>query len=237
MEKIKIEVFPKGYDVPWWSRIAKLVELFGEFADNGDVILNCSLRKQKFLKPSINADFEDDSKSNVERHFVKVFGYSTFINPETYEGKYVRKSEQNGLHDGVIFTEPQKRKPGYVYQRLIETTKDWKQYRERAFIFGCKIKFTEHRTQKDYFETTETVMELRDPNDWFTKKEIGLINKFCRSIGLEYGELDILIENELLYVLDANNRPGGFYLANLESSKPFFKQLSDELLKMIKRKL
>jgi hypothetical protein len=54
---------------------------------------------------------------------------------------------------------------------------------------------------------------------------------------LEYGELDILIENELLYVLDANNRPGGFYLANLESSKPFFKQLSDELLKMIKRKL
>jgi len=51
--------------------------------------------------------------------------------------------------------------------------------------------------------------KLRETDDVLSKDEQAKILQFCRAIGLDYGELDVLRDNGdgRIYVVDANNTP------------------------------
>ena len=75
------------------------------------------------VKEGINANCLDTRKSFVEARFREVFGYGSFINPLTYKGKYVIKSETNGVKDGTVVTGKHKYEAGKVYQKFFDTDK------------------------------------------------------------------------------------------------------------------
>ena len=70
----------------------------------------------------INKNCTDISKSNVDRVFLEIFGYSLNLDPKNYHGSILEKSEQNAKHDGKIINSSSlgfKIYKNKVYQRLI----------------------------------------------------------------------------------------------------------------------
>jgi len=80
---------------------------------------NLVIKKLKESYPVINGRLKDVSKEKVNSVHLDVFGYDMAIDPETFKGAYVRKTNLQGDKSGKVFHVPQKRKPGYVYQKLI----------------------------------------------------------------------------------------------------------------------
>jgi O-antigen/teichoic acid export membrane protein len=160
----------------------------------------------------INAHCDDISKEYVEQVLQEVFGYSMAIDPRTYTGAYVRKSNLNAQHDGKVLHEPSEPEAGYIYQKLIDSDNRGKAYDIRTLIFKENIPFTIYRYKnlQDRFNTTSDG-ELVETDNAFSKEEQEKIIRFCKKIGLDYGELDILRDknDNRIYIVDANNTPSG----------------------------
>jgi hypothetical protein len=166
--------------------------------------------RRKF--PVINYDCTDISKERVDQVFSEVFGYSSLLEPRQYVGQCVRKSNQNGLHDGKIITCPVGQpEEGYIYQLLIDNlTPDGLALDYRVPVFGDTIPFLllRYKSLTNRFDHTVRAV-LADPADIFSPAERKQILAFCRKIGLEYGELDILRHRPdgRIFIVDANNTP------------------------------
>lgn len=161
----------------------------------------------------INAWCRDISKAHVEKIFVEIFGYGLFIDPQKYEGIYVRKSDVNGVHDGVVYTECTAPENNYVYQRLIRNECGDGLVRDiRTTVVSGAIPIVLYRYKRisDRFDNT-THAEIIDVDAAFSKHEQELILKFCDRMGLDFGELDILRDNDdgRIYIVDVNNTPSG----------------------------
>ncbi len=163
----------------------------------------------------INKDCNDISKENVEKNFQSTFGYGTFIDPLTFQGKAVKKSNINAMHDGEIITCPiQHKESGYIYQKLINNLVDNDQVEEfRITVIKynpvlCQVK-TRPEAVRFSRETTSTY--IMNPDQALSATEIQNINNFCVNLGLEFGSLDILKDKDdgRIYIVDANNTPHG----------------------------
>lgn len=155
----------------------------------------------------------DISKENVERHFEQVFGYSSFVDPRIFSGLCVRKSNANAAHDGRVVQCPLEPEAGYVYQVVINNQVDFRTQDIRVPVISGTIPFAyyKYRAPSGRFlsENLEAVVveTERALRDW----EIAKILEFAGSIGLDYGELDILRDrdSQRIYIIDANNTPIG----------------------------
>jgi len=166
-------------------------------------------------KKVINLHSRDISKVFVDRAFSKVFGYSTFIDPVTYDKPYVKKNDINACHDGEIFLNnvdsPEK---GYIYQKLIDNSADENtviDFRVPVIDGTLDFIYLKYRNKDIRFTNSTEKTILKPIQDVFSGKEIFLINEFCLEIHLEYGELDILRDNDdnKIYIVDVNNTPQG----------------------------
>ncbi len=170
------------------------------------------------LPKGLNSGCTDISKSRVADIFEQVFGYSLSIDPQTHEGPYVAKSEINGRHDGQICDTPQTPRPGYVYQRLIDTkTKDGLVTDIRCpTVYGqIPLIFVKQRPAARRFENLNTQCRLADPDELLSADERRQISRFCQKIGLDWGGLDILRDNrnDRIYIVDVNKTDMGPPLA------------------------
>lgn len=168
----------------------------------------------------INYKARNISKTLVEQKHNEIFGYSTRINPNTYQGKCVKKSDFNAAHDGQIIQCPIKqRENGSIYQKLIDNTYDEKYVIDiRVPIIGEKIplvylKYKPLKNRFDNFRTTKDIKlpELHKPENVFTEDEIAKILGLANKMNIEFGEMDILRDNHdnKIYVVDVNNTPTG----------------------------
>jgi hypothetical protein len=162
--------------------------------------------------PVINAGCTDISKERVEAVFSEVFGYSSFVDPVSFRGAAVRKSDTNGRHDGTIVSLPVATpEPGCVYQKLLNHVNDEGMAVDyRVPVFGRVIPYMTLRykpLQSRFTKTTRAT--LADPQAVFSAAELEKIRLFCRRLGMDYGELDIIRDQEdgRMYILDANNTP------------------------------
>lgn len=163
----------------------------------------------------INKACNDISKENVEKNFKSTFGYGTFIDPLTFQGKAVKKSNINAMHDGEIISCPLKQKEnGYIYQKLINTLVDNNLVEElRITVIKynpvlCQVKT---RPEAVRFSRQTTSTYISKPVQALSATEIQQINHFCANLGLEFGSLDILRDKDdrRIYIVDANNTPHG----------------------------
>jgi hypothetical protein len=194
------------------------------FAKNADIIVYweyLTFRKEFELleqisdQKVINLLSRDISKVFVDRAFRKVFGYSTFIDPVTYDKPYVKKNDINACHDGeIILHKVDSPETGYIYQKLIDNSADDNTVLDfRVPVVDGTIGFIylKYRNKKIRFTNSTERTIVKPIEDIFSENEIHLINKFCREIHLEYGELDVLRDNDdkKIYIVDVNNTPQG----------------------------
>lgn len=164
-------------------------------------------------KRVINFSCRDISKEHVDLLHKKIFGYNLAIQPHTYRGAYVKKANENAKHDGIILHKPEKKCDGYVYQRLVNNVCGEEIVDIRIPVFGPSIPFVfiKHRSIAIRFGCKNNKTTMEQPETMFSPAEHRKIMEFCRSIGLEYGEMDILRDNDTkkLYIVDVNNTPAG----------------------------
>ena len=163
---------------------------------------------------ALNALCVDIGKDLVQRRFAEAFGYALAVDPRAHEGAYVRKSVRNYAHDGVVLDTPAPRQPGFVYERLIDTVDpDGYATDLRTPIVGDSIPlvWVLKRPAGDRFGTDSPYARRVATSEAFTPDEIGKLLAFARSLGLAYGELDVLRDRTdgRIYVVDANKTPVG----------------------------
>lgn len=163
----------------------------------------------------LNNKCTDISKEKVDSLFKSVFNYSTFIDPQTFTGKAVEKSDLNALHDGEVLQFPIKNtEPGKIYQILIDNSiSDEEVVDLRVPVVKTTLKFIylKYKKKNIRFDNITYHVEKVPIEDYLSKEEIVLIDKFCIEIKLDYGELDILRDNgsKKIYIIDVNKTPYG----------------------------
>jgi hypothetical protein len=163
---------------------------------------------------TVNAGSTDISKKRVQNVFREVFGYDLGIDPTSYRGSAVRKSDDNCKHDGEIIQCPaEPGADGLVYQKLVETDQgNGYCLDHRVPIVGNKIPFVylKYRPVANRFESFERA-DLVETGSVLTGAEIGRLLEMAEMLGIQFGEMDVLrdIEDGRIYVVDANHTPSG----------------------------
>lgn len=164
--------------------------------------------------PTINRSFAGNAKTLVGTAFRQSFGYGISVDPTSFSGLAVEKSDRNATHDGVVVRCPiDGTAEGKVYQRLVDNRTDGKTVCDmRVPIVGRRIPFVylKYRQLRDRFDHPEYA-ELVATRDVLAPAETDALLRFASTVQMEYGELDVLRDqgSRRIYVVDANNTPLG----------------------------
>lgn len=165
-------------------------------------------------RPPVNARCIDISKSAVERAMVGAFGYGLAIDPASHVGPYVRKSEENAAHDGVVLATPTPAVPGYVYQRLADNLIDVDRVVDlRIPVLGRQVPlvYLRYRSVRERFTQVHERVEAVPTATVISEDEVVHLRTFADLLGLDFGELDGVRDrtDRRLYIVDANKTPAG----------------------------
>ncbi|MAK60707.1 MAG: hypothetical protein CMK09_06985 [Ponticaulis sp.] len=162
----------------------------------------------------INFNCLDVSKSLVAKAFEKVSGYSLAVDPTTYTGMMVEKSEINAAHDGRTLQGPAARLEGKSYQRLVDNQipGDLVEDLRTTVVAGePTIVFRKRRPVHRRFANENCDVRLMLPGDCFSTDELAIIRSFVSEIGLDWGGVDVLRDagTGKIYIVDANKTDMG----------------------------
>lgn len=173
------------------------------------------LRELSAVQHVINGGCEDISKTHVEAVHRALFGYGLMVDPTLYAGPAVMKSNLNAqCRESVVTCPLPEAAPGFVYQKLIVTQPEPAEFEEyRVPVTGSEIPCVviKRRPVARRFDRTAGHAELASATEVFSAEEIGLLLEFCRRMGMDFGDLDVLRDrfDQRIYVIDANPTPGG----------------------------
>jgi hypothetical protein len=237
------------------SKIAKMnkVRLTNKFVANPDVIIyfenatygSASALRRKYPKARIiNANCPDISKERVHVVHLEALGYSMNLNPKTYIGVAVEKSDENAVHDGqevicpVAFP-----KTDAVYQKVLDNTNEAGEYVDiRVPVIAGKIPlvYLKFKTKKNRFTNKAHRATLHKPEELFSEEEISQIEKYANAMKVEFCEFDVLRHkgNNKIYIIDVNKTPyGPPDPLNQKDKAVALKKLSDAFMQMINTKV
>lgn len=162
----------------------------------------------------INMACRSIAKSDVERAFSRAFGYDLALDPRIATGAAVEKSEINGAHSGRVIVCPQPKRPGFVYQRLIDNRigADLVEDLRTVTVGGRPIVvFRKQRPIASRFANHNCRVLLDDPANVFSTEEMRDIAAFCAEMGMDWGGLDILRDasSGKLFIVDVNKTDMG----------------------------
>jgi hypothetical protein len=169
------------------------------FAEGSDTVL-------------LNHHIDDISKDHVADVFEAVFGYALRIDPTTFEGRAIRKSNGNGTHDGVVMDfpiAPDEVDVEQTYQRLIDSTFNGNTAEDLrvAYVLG-EIALVYHKRKpiNDRFGTHYLSVDIKSAEAVFSIEEVDLIILFCKKMGLDFGAVDVMRDkhNGKIYIVDVN---------------------------------
>lgn len=166
-------------------------------------------------RPVLNRGCHDVSKRIVANVFAKAFGYSLDVDPTTYTGEIVEKSDANYAHDGRIISGPisaDQIRPGYVYQRLIQSIEDNDAIDLRTPIYGgtFPLVYVKRRPLSSRFSNQNSSVEVRSAAEIFSPRELSRLALFAELMGIDYGEADVLRDADgRIYVVDVTGNPAG----------------------------
>ena len=163
---------------------------------------------------TVNFHCADISKTRVSEAFETVAGYSLAVDPETYCGPMVDKSEINATHDGRVIAGPIPREDGRAYQRLIDNTVAGGLVQD---LRTCTVNgepvltFIKRRPIARRFLNENCEVVLANPRDLFTEDELDVIRRFTKEIHLDWGGVDVLRDasDGRIYIVDANKTDMG----------------------------
>ncbi len=172
-----------------------------------------TLRRFQSRHAVLNARCTDIRKTVVDRTFYDVFGYALNVDPRTYKGTILRKSDLNGLHHITLMDGPLETiEDGFVYQRLVgsETSNGIGEYRVNIVAGKVAAVYVNYRPASNRFQTLASHSEYCSVADAFSDNEREQIQEFTRRMGLDFGGLDVLRDSDgRIYICDCNNTPTG----------------------------
>lgn len=162
----------------------------------------------------VNFGCTDISKSNVADAFERAAGYGLKVDPRTYPGPMVEKSEKNACHDGRIIEGPMEPLEDKTYQRLIDNEIDGGLVEDlRCCIVGGEptLVFRKRRPLSRRFLNENAEVLLDEPKNCYTTDEIAVIRAFAAELGLDWGGVDVLRDRTSgrIYIVDANKTDMG----------------------------
>ncbi|MFO0359837.1 MAG: hypothetical protein ACK50N_05010 [Flavobacteriales bacterium] len=165
-------------------------------------------------KKVINKYCVDISKKIVDRIHLEVFGYNTTIDPLSYQGIAVEKSDENALHDGRKLQCPiAKPREQAIYQMLIDNDVDEQyvvDYRVPVIHYEVPLVYKKFKEKKVRFTNEVSYSELHVPDMIFSNEELKRIGAFAKAMQAEFCELDVLRHSDgRIFVIDVNKTPYG----------------------------
>lgn len=163
----------------------------------------------------LNFGCTDISKTRVSAAFDKVSGESLTVDPVSFTGRMVEKSEMNAAHDGRVLEGPLDAPvPGKSYQRLIDNEIEGGLVEDlRCCLVGGKpvVVFRKRRPLGRRFLNENVQVLLDTPQNCYSADEIRVIEAFAAEIGLDWGGVDVLRDRETgkIYIVDANKTDMG----------------------------
>ena len=237
------------------SKIARMNKsrLTNKFVSNPDVIIyfedatygSANELRRKYPKTRIiNANCPDISKERVHVVHLEALGYSMNLNPKTYIGVAVEKSDENAVHDGQEVICPVSfPKTDAVYQKVLDNTNEAGEYVDiRVPVIAGKIPlvYLKFKTKKNRFTNKAHRATLHQPEDIFSEEEISQIEKYATAMRVDLCEFDVLRHkgNNKIYIIDVNKTPyGPPDPLNKEDKALAVKKLSDAFMQMINTKV
>ncbi|MBC6403612.1 MAG: hypothetical protein GDA39_09560 [Hyphomonadaceae bacterium] len=221
---IKVEPLDIGPWYLWWGVIYRAGGRFVSDARQADVAVYFeNLARVNPVRPAgpdlyLNYDCVNITKGHLVNVFEDVFGYDLGVDPRNHEGPMVRKSEDNGKHDGAIIQGPAEPEPGWVYQRVIDNrTTDHRVADLRCPTVAGRIPlvYIKERPVSRRFDDFNSRCRLSTAEAHFSDEECDLIARFCHKMRLDFGGLDILRDNTSgrIYIVDVNKTDMGPPLA------------------------
>ncbi|MBA6125304.1 hypothetical protein IYR97_01300 [Pseudomonas fulva] len=165
----------------------------------------------------INYNFNDNSKSFIDKAHLKVFGRSVCVTEYVNEARYVIKSEENAAHDGFTAIGgdiPKLDLTGKIVQRIINNRSSSDMVCDiRVPIIGSNIPlvYLKYRPISNRFSNANASSVISMTSNILSDEEQKQIFSFCSEINLDYGELDVLRDQDTgeIWIVDANNTPAG----------------------------
>ena len=164
-----------------------------------------------------NRNCNDIRKSTLESAHQAAFGYGMEIDPLTYSGLMVEKSDENAQHDGRLIQGPldsQELRENAVYQVNIENVdSDGRHFDYRLmYLLGTfPIIYQKFKPAEARFTNLTDGVELLNDHSCFTSKEFASIAKLAALMGVDYAEFDVLRDRSSgkIYAVDINPTPWG----------------------------
>ena len=166
-------------------------------------------------RPVINRGSLDISKERVDREVRAVFGVGSLVDPATYRGRVVEKTNLNSRRGWTILDAPvEQTREGFVYQRLIDSTTGDGHYVEyRVPVHDGRIPLVYRKVIDEgaRFTKTTTSVTIERPEDHFSADELDKIARVCAAMGVDFGELDVLRDRSdgVPHIIDVNHTPFG----------------------------
>jgi hypothetical protein len=162
----------------------------------------------------VNFGCTDISKSRVATAFAAAAGEGLAVDPRTFKGSMVEKSEKNACHDGRILEGPLTPEAGKVYQRVIDNEIEGGLVEDlRCCIVGGRpaVVFRKRRPVGRRFLNENSEVHLDRPENCYSEAEIELISRFAAELGLEWGGVDVLRDRATgrIFIVDANKTDMG----------------------------
>ena len=170
-----------------------------------------------------NLDCNNTRKSHVAKIHKKIFGYNADVN-KGYKGIILKKSELQYQRNEIFVNKVIPDKDSH-HMKYFDTLNNGYYNSYRIPYFDGDIPCVVNIKRKDPFDRkSRTKLVIKNKTQWFHPKEIALIKKFCRFIGLDYGELDVLrdLKGNRIYIIDVNDKPGFAMLGQSERVKKIF---------------
>jgi hypothetical protein len=165
----------------------------------------------------INYNFKDNTKSFIDKAHFSVFGRSVCVVDFDEKEKYVVKSEANAAHDGVTVMGSELKGldlSGKTVQRIINNRSSEDMVCDiRVPVIGkiIPLVYLKYRPVSNRFSNTNATSVISMTDTVLSGEEQEQILEFCSRINLEYGELDVLRDQDTgeIWIVDANNTPAG----------------------------
>ncbi len=208
------------------AKIARMngARLTNKLVKNPDVIIyfenatygSASTLRRRYPKARIiNVNCPDISKERVHVVHLEALGYSMNLNPRTYIGVAVEKSDENAVHDGQEVICPMAYpKTDAVYQKVLDNTNENGEYVDiRVPVIQGKIPlvYLKFKSKKNRFTNKAHRATLHSPREIFSSEEIEQIEKYALAMKVDFCEFDVLRHkgNKKIYIIDVNKTPYG----------------------------
>jgi hypothetical protein len=167
----------------------------------------------------LNGRCRDIRKSTVDAKHRDALGYGPGVDPRRHAGPLVEKSDDNAAHDGRVVDGPvAEPRVGCVYQRLVRSDVPGGMVEQlRVAVVGDELPlvYVKRRRQAERFASRCDDVQLADAEECLSGDERGGLLRLAAAIGLDFGDLDVLRDDEdgRVYVVDVANTPFGPPLA------------------------